>query len=118
MQIAAAILAYGDKNRRLKRSGPPENHVVYAVRVLATHVTFYKAEIPAAYWEELDKGLPVNQSVEILRWPAKNSKNSGYDLAEPDDRRHVFTALVKIREDLRRERHCYGKTPDTVLRRP
>ena len=102
MQIAAAILACGDENRRLKRSGPLENHVVYAVRVLAAHVIFYKAEIPASYWEELDKGLPVDQSVEILKWP-KDAQDPGYDLAEPAGRRNVFTALVKIREDILRE---------------
>ena len=101
--MAAEILACGDENRRRYTCGPVGDQVIFAVRVLATYVTFYKAEIPAAYWKELEDGLPIHQSVEILRWPAKRGRYTGYNLANPDGRKAVFRALVKIREHLRSE---------------
>ncbi|RUS15831.1 hypothetical protein BC937DRAFT_91938 [Endogone sp. FLAS-F59071] len=97
-QIAGEILACGDENIRLTGEEGFEDQVIFAARVISTHVTFYKAEIPAEYWEELGDGLPKEQSVEILRWPARNGIRTGLDLAEPDGRKEVLRALVQIRE--------------------
>ncbi|GBC07343.1 hypothetical protein RclHR1_00740026 [Rhizophagus clarus] len=47
------------------------NQTIYAIRVIATYVTFYKVEIPATYWEELDEGLPDKENITIRRWPKK-----------------------------------------------
>ena len=73
------------------------------MRVISTYATFYKAVIPAEYWEALEKGLPKDQSVKFQRWPARNGLKSGFDLAEPNGRQAVLTALAKIRELLLRE---------------
>ncbi|RHZ70240.1 hypothetical protein Glove_274g39 [Diversispora epigaea] len=96
MQIAAEILSCGDENiRKLKKD---TDQVLFAVRFISTYATFYKAQIPAEYWEELIKGLPKVNSVEIKRWPGENDDKSGLDLADPDGRKAVLTALTKIRQ--------------------
>ena len=52
---------------------------------------------------ELENGLPNKQKFEIERWPIKNGWMTGFDLAEPDGRRTVLAALVKVRESLLQE---------------
>ena len=96
-QIAGEILACGDENMR---TAEVVDQVMFAVRVISTYVTFYRAEIPAEYWKELGLGLPQKQSIVINRWPGENHIKSGLDLAEPDGRRAVLTALTKIRQSL------------------
>ncbi|RHZ89724.1 hypothetical protein Glove_12g67 [Diversispora epigaea] len=97
-QIAIEILACGSEN--VRSIDEYKDQTLWAVRVISTYVTFYKAFISAKYWEELEKGLPKNQSVVVKRWPAKNGWKSGFNFAEPDGRREVLTALVKIRQKL------------------
>ncbi|CAG8709130.1 3430_t:CDS:2 [Ambispora leptoticha] len=87
-QIALEVLACGNEN------------TIFAVRVISTYVTFYRAEIPAVYWLELEEGLPTKQSVEIRRWPPQNGLKTGFDLAEPDGRQTVLTSLIKLRQFL------------------
>ncbi|CAG8555750.1 8178_t:CDS:2 [Paraglomus occultum] len=58
------------------------------------------ADIPAAYWRELEDGVPQNLSVEVQRWPRENTLSSGFDLAQPAGRQAVLKALVQIRESL------------------
>ncbi|EXX70137.1 hypothetical protein RirG_090090 [Rhizophagus irregularis DAOM 197198w] len=79
------------------------DQMLWVVRVISTYVTFYKAEIPARYLMELDKGLPQRQSVKIQRWPANNDLRAGFDLAEPNGRRSVLTAFAKIRSSFLHE---------------
>lgn len=74
------------------------DQTIFAVRVISTYVTFYKAVIPAEYWKELDQGLPKDHSVEIQRWPAENILGGGLDLTKPDAREIVLTSLIKIRQ--------------------
>ncbi|CAG8779748.1 14855_t:CDS:2, partial [Cetraspora pellucida] len=98
MQIAGEILACGDEN--IREAGEISDQVLFAVRFISTHVTFYKAEIPEKYWNELSIGLPDKYSVAIKRWPGENKKLSGLDLADPEGRIAVLTALTKIRQFL------------------
>ncbi|CAG8644716.1 3397_t:CDS:2 [Ambispora leptoticha] len=98
-QIAADIIACGYENMRLIDYEYKEQ-TIFAIRVISTYVTFYKTEIPAIYWKELEEGLPKVQSIEIRRWPAKNSLRSGFDLAEPSGRETVLKSLLKIRQFL------------------
>ncbi|CAG8640206.1 3246_t:CDS:2, partial [Diversispora eburnea] len=91
-QLSAEILACGDENISEKII----EQTVFAMRVISMHVTFYKAVIPEAYWEDLDKGLPQEQSVVIKRWPMINGKQTGLDLANSDEREKVLKSLVKI----------------------
>ena len=102
-QIAIEILACGSENiRSLEKEGYIDQ-TLWAIRVISTYVTFYKAEIPAMYWKELVDGLPQEQSIEIQRWPSDNGLTTGFDLSSPDGRRSVLTALTKIRESLLQE---------------
>ncbi|GES85651.1 hypothetical protein GLOIN_2v1719392 [Rhizophagus clarus] len=102
-QISAKVLACVSENIRSLGKRKYTNQILWVVRVISTYVTFYKAEIPARYLMELDKGLPQQQSVKIQRWPANNDLRAGFDLAEPNGRRSVLTALAKIRSSLLRE---------------
>ncbi|CAG8493472.1 19261_t:CDS:2, partial [Dentiscutata erythropus] len=98
MQIAGEILACSDENDR--RTRKIFDQVLFAVRFISTYVTFYKAEIPGGYWKELVTGLPKKYSVSIKRWPGENDELSGLDLADPEGRMAVLTALTKIRRFL------------------
>ncbi|RHZ83826.1 hypothetical protein Glove_87g241 [Diversispora epigaea] len=93
-QLSAEILACGDENISEKII----EQTIFAIRVISMHVTFYKAVIPELYWEDLDKGPPQEQSVVIKRWPMKNGRQTGLDLANPDEREKVLKSLVKIRQ--------------------
>ena len=46
------------------------------------------------------RGLPKEQSVVIKRWPGKNGRTTGLNLAEPDGRKMMITGLIKIRQHL------------------
>jgi hypothetical protein len=99
------MLASGSENMRpfFRTKEHYRDQTVFAVRVISTYVTFYKAVISAGYWKELDRGrrgLPKDHSVEIQRWPAENFPRAGIDLAEPDGRRTVLSSLIKIRQFL------------------
>ncbi|RHZ82532.1 hypothetical protein Glove_109g82 [Diversispora epigaea] len=93
-QLACEILACGNANAMDKIS----DQTIFAMRVISMHVTFYKAVIPKEYWVELYKGFPKKKSVEIMRWPIKNGKRTGLDLADPGGREKVLKSLVKIRQ--------------------
>ncbi|CAB5210443.1 unnamed protein product [Rhizophagus irregularis] len=95
-QIAVEILACGSTNIR---TSAPKDQTLWAIRVISTYVTIYKATIPALYWKELQDGLPKTE-VKIERWPAENGLMTGYDLAEPDGRQNALTALIRLRESL------------------
>ncbi|CAG8619460.1 609_t:CDS:2, partial [Gigaspora rosea] len=102
-QLAIEILSSGSENSRTyydEKLGYFKDQTVFAIRVISTYVTFYKAMIPAKYWNELEKGYPEEQSIEILRWPARDLKDSGFDLAEPDGRKKVLPSLINIRQSL------------------
>ena len=100
-QIIAEILACGNEN--MHRSCAVTDQTIFAVRFISSYITFYKAEIPAAYWRELARGLPQKQSITVLRWPGDNNPKSGLDLAEPAGRRSVLEALAKLRKSLLQE---------------
>ena len=72
-QIAANIIACGDENIRATDNEKPIDETIFAMRVLSTYVTFYKAEIPAKYWVELTHGLPKTEVI-VKRWPGENAK--------------------------------------------
>lgn len=102
-QLAIEILSSGSENSRPyydEKLGYFRDQTVFAIRVISLHVTFYKAMIPAKYWNELENNYPEEQSIEILKWPAINLKDSGFDLAEPDGRKKVLYSLINIRQSL------------------
>ncbi|UZO17509.1 uncharacterized protein OCT59_008861 [Rhizophagus irregularis] len=119
VQIAAKILACAYQNIRFLdydvhiQKGQEDqyiNQTIFAIRVISTYVTFYKAEIPSKYLEELDEGLLQEQKIEILRWPNRNGAKTSYNLAQPNGRQNVLISLVKIREwNLRNLRNKWRK---------
>ncbi|PKY38106.1 hypothetical protein RhiirA4_451047 [Rhizophagus irregularis] len=119
VQIAAKILACACQNIRsldydvhIQKDQEDQyiDQTIFAIRVISTYVTFYKAEIPSKYLEKLDEGLPQEQKIEILRWPNRNGAKTGYNLAQPNGRQNVLISLVKIREwNLRNLRNKWRK---------
>ena len=101
-QIAVQIVACGNENIRATSREEFIDQTIFAMRVISTYVTFYKAVIPAEYWSEFKHGLPKETSVNVKRWPGVNGKQDGLDLVEPDGRREVLGALTKIRQFLLR----------------
>lgn len=95
-QILIELLAVACENTREQIT----DQTLFAIRVISTYVTFYKAVISEAYLRELGKGLPKTQSVEIKRWPADNGLTTGLDLAESEGRKAVLEAMTKIRQKL------------------
>ncbi|RGB22925.1 hypothetical protein C1646_729595 [Rhizophagus diaphanus] len=95
-QILAEILAVASVNTKEKVT----NQTLFAVRVISTYVTFYKATISKAYLKEIRKGLPKKRSIEIRRWPGQNGLRTGFDLADPRGRQAALTALARIRQFL------------------
>ncbi|CAG8625281.1 8076_t:CDS:2, partial [Paraglomus occultum] len=101
-QIAVQIVACGSENIRATSEDDFSDQTLFAMRVISTYVTFYKAFIPGKYWAELYYGLPKETSVNVQRWPGQNGKKRGLDLVEADGRREVLGALTKIRQFLLR----------------
>jgi hypothetical protein len=95
-QILAEILAVASVNTKERVT----NQTLFAVRVISTYVTFYKATISKKYLKELIKGLPKRRSIEIRRWPGQNGLRTGFDLADPTGRQAVLTSLARIRQFL------------------
>ncbi|RHZ79605.1 hypothetical protein Glove_143g34 [Diversispora epigaea] len=91
-QLSAEIIACGNENTIDEVS----DQTIFAMRVISMRVTFYKAVILKEYWTELCRGYPKKQSVEIMRWPIDNCKQTGLDLADPNEREEIFESLVKI----------------------
>ncbi|CAG8650699.1 6442_t:CDS:2, partial [Paraglomus occultum] len=74
-QISAEILACANEN--IRNEGYRYcDQTLRAIRTISHYVTFYKADIPAAYWRELEDGVPQSQSVEVQRWPRENTLSS------------------------------------------
>ncbi|CAG8463043.1 6401_t:CDS:2 [Paraglomus occultum] len=100
-QIAAEMLSCASMNiQAYDNKKDYTSQLIFAVRVISSCVTFYKAVISVEYLQELDKGLPVENSVVIERWPGEGGRRDGLDLANPAQRRRVLEALTKIRHFL------------------
>ena len=100
-QIAAEMLSCASVNTQAYDNKKDyTSQLIFAVRVISSYVTFYKAVISVEYLQELDKGLPVEHSVVIERWPGEGGRRDGLDLANPAQRRRVLEALTKIRQFL------------------
>src|SRR4051812_25468053 len=73
-QIAANIIACVDENIRATDNEEPTDETIFAMRVLSTYVTFYKAEFPAKYWPNL---LVVYQRRKLLLKDGRGKMLSG-----------------------------------------
>jgi len=97
-QILAEILICRHENLRIYCA--VTDQIIFAVRVVSSHVSFYKDEISIAYWKELRRELLHKQTIEILRWSGENDSYTGLNLAELNERQAMLMALAKIRKYL------------------
>lgn len=94
-QIAAEVMSFG-----YERTEDDMDQTIFSMRVISTYVTFYKAVIPQTYWAYLlkDRDDPPKELIVIKRWPMKNGRKTGLDLADPNKREKVLRSLAKIRQ--------------------
>jgi len=102
-QIAGEILAaaYTNHNNMSKNYN---QQTLYAIRVIGTRFTFYKANISYEYIESLSEGFPYN-NMRIYRYPHwDNSLGIDnipcLDYSNPDERLEILQIMVSIRENV------------------
>ncbi|RIB17173.1 hypothetical protein C2G38_2088965, partial [Gigaspora rosea] len=100
-QLAAEMLTCANENmlHNAHQTGAILDQIIFAVRVISTYFTFYKAIIPNGYWEELAYGLPQKESIIIKRWPEDMRPAGGLDIVEPSGRQNVLEAFFKIKRN-------------------
>lgn len=102
-QIAAEILAcaYTNFDRGEYRG---KDHTVFAMRIIGSRFTFYKAFVSAEYCKSISNGLPPSdKTVYILRYPPNNDKDLyGYDYADNQLRPKIIELLFRLREHIKR----------------
>ncbi|RIB28783.1 hypothetical protein C2G38_2157155 [Gigaspora rosea] len=78
------------------------SQMFYAMRVIGTKFTFYKAFMSDDYLRSLYKGFPPdNLSATIFRFPPINMKTPyGYDYADKNHRSLIIDLLYRLRECL------------------
>lgn len=105
-QIAGDMLAAAFMNWE----GSGKNQVIYAVRVIDTNFTFYKAEISSSYLKSLEFGFPKDESIAIHRHPQENQSKTchfknctiydfeypAFNYLNPIDRKTVLNLLSRI----------------------
>ncbi|CAG8776489.1 8081_t:CDS:2, partial [Dentiscutata erythropus] len=97
-RLAAEILACANENmlHTAHQTDVILDQIIFAVRVVSTYFTFYKAIIPSGYWNELGYGLLKKESIIIKRWPEDMRPASGLVIVEPSGRQNVLKAFFKI----------------------
>lgn len=77
---------------------------VYAVRVIGTKFTFYKADVTLEYIKESARlGLSVSNEMVVQRYPPVKDDPSGltaYDICNKDDRVRILECLCYIRRSI------------------
>ncbi|KAF0373746.1 hypothetical protein F8M41_012988 [Gigaspora margarita] len=103
-QISAEILACAFTNFDHAISPTTgESQTFYAMRVIGTRFTFYKAFLSRDYLESLHQGFPPhNLSVTISRFPPNDSQETryGYDYADKNHRFLIVDLLHRLKECL------------------
>ncbi|CAG8683386.1 7934_t:CDS:2 [Dentiscutata erythropus] len=103
-QISAEILACAFTNFDHAISPTTgESQTVYAMRVIGTNFTFYKAFLSRDYLKSLHQGFPPhNLSVTISRFPPNDSQKTrfGHDYADKDHRFLIIDLLYRLKECL------------------
>ena len=103
-QIAAEILSCAYSNFEGARSHTKEmDQTIFAVRVIGSRFTFYKAFIKAEYLRSLPYGFPPNNlGVKILRLPSIQQSEYGYDYADEKVRPLIIEFFLRLRETISR----------------
>lgn len=102
-QMAAEILACAYTN--FDRSSSPmrgQDQTIFAIRVIGSRFTFYKAFISADYCESLIYGFPPDSKrVTVLRYPSNENHFYGYDYADENLRQSIIHLLLRLREQIK-----------------
>jgi hypothetical protein len=64
------------------------------MRVISNYVTFYRATVPVKYLKELAFGIPKKLTLEIIRFPGNNGKESGLDLVDVEQRKVALNGMT------------------------
>ena len=101
-QIAGEILASAFNNTQLGNIGINIKYplVVYAVRVVGTRFTFYRADVTREYMRESTHGLPKNTALKVLRYPPQVSSDvlESWDFCNPNSRIEILRTLHALRQ--------------------
>jgi hypothetical protein len=102
-QIAGEILASAFHDAQLGNIGVGVMYplVVYAVRVVGTRFTFYRADVTKEYMREVStRGLPKNTTLTVLRYPPQASSDvlESWDFCDYNDRIEILKMLYALRQ--------------------
>ena len=102
-QIAADILACAYSNFETAMSPTRGmNQMIFAIRVIGSRFTFYKALISKEYLQNLPYEFPPDSiKIEILRFPPKEQHPYGYDYADERLRPLIIELFLRLREQIR-----------------
>jgi len=101
-QIAGEILGSAFHNMQLGSVGAAISYpiVIFAVRIIGTRFTFYKANVSREYMREVATiGLPDTTELRILRYPKQVSKDilESWDFCDPQDRKKILNTLYALK---------------------
>ena len=101
-QISAEILACAFTNYD-KPDSPRRDQTIFAMRVIGSRFTLYKAFVSKHYIQSLNEGFPPeDQNVKVMRFPPNaNDTSYGYDYADENHRPFILDLLVRLREYMR-----------------
>lgn len=103
-QIGAEILACAFTNYD-KPDSPirGKDQTIFAMRVIGSRFTLYKAFVSKDYIQSLNEGFPPeDQNVNVMRFPPNaNDTSYGYDYANENHRPLILDLLVRLREYMR-----------------
>lgn len=104
-QIAGEIFGSAYHNVTLSNNRLSYPFYIYAIRVVSTNFTFYKAEITREYLEECINELPARNTLEIKRYPEQPPAISNqarmlnaWDFTNEQDRIHILKTLKGLRD--------------------
>jgi hypothetical protein len=104
-QIAAEILACAFTNFDKADSPTREqDQTIFAIRVIGTRFTFYKAFVGSEYCKSLGDGFPPDShTITVYRFPPNDDKETfyGYNYANENHRPIVLRLLIQLREHIR-----------------
>jgi hypothetical protein len=103
-QIGAEILACAFTNFDKPDSSTRGNdQTIFAIRVIGSRFTVYKAFVSKTYIQSLNEGFPPeDQAINIMRFPPNSNDTSyGYDYANQIHRPLILHLLVRLREYMR-----------------
>lgn len=96
-QIAGAIFNSAYHNVTINGLSYPFN--IYAVRVVSTKFTFYKAMVTRKYLEECVHGLPIRNMLDIKSYPpTENHTLNAWDFADEQDRIRILETFKGLRD--------------------